>query len=271
MELLKFNRYEVLIDGTDYTNHVPFPLKWSELLDEQLDEASLQLVRVSIDNFEPLTNVTIKVWNDGAPDEVISHNFIVANDEAKEVPVGSGKYNHTLYLIEETKYLEGFQVRSHGYVDSLKDTYRTTLVSPAVDDESIFNAPLSFSKLTSSTSKVANRLPTPAYIVRWQEGKLQFKSEGCKIEVFQGAVKILEISGDAAVAAEPFNVETETGSVTITYSITCTANALYTFKLTYTLICTFLALSGTKWNARTIIERALILAEPLRQNDCPRF
>lgn len=271
MELLKFNRYEVLIDGTDYTNHVPFPLKWSALLDEQLDEASLQIVRVPIDNFEPLTNATIKVWNDGEPEDVISHNFIVANDEAKEVPVGSGKYNHTLYLIEETKYLEGFQVRSHGYVDSLKDTYRTTLVSPAVDDEAIFDAPLSFSKLTSPIPNGTNSFPTCANIVSWSEGKLQFKSEGCKIEVFQGAVKILEISGDAAVAAEPFNVETETGSVTITYSVTCTANALYTFKLTYTLICTFLALSGTKWNARTIIERALILSEPLRQNDCPRF
>ncbi|MGN1094501.1 MAG: hypothetical protein ACI4SC_05925 [Candidatus Neoclostridium sp.] len=62
MKELKFNRYEVIIDGTDYTNHVPFPLKWSELLDEQLDEASLQLVRVPIDNFESLINATVKVW-----------------------------------------------------------------------------------------------------------------------------------------------------------------------------------------------------------------
>lgn len=59
MELLKFNRLKVLIDGTDYTNHVPFPFKWSALLDEQLDEATLELVRVPIENFEPHLGVVV--------------------------------------------------------------------------------------------------------------------------------------------------------------------------------------------------------------------
>lgn len=59
MELLKFNRLKVLIDGTDYTNHVPFPFKWSALLDEQLDEAALELMRVPIENFEPLLGVVV--------------------------------------------------------------------------------------------------------------------------------------------------------------------------------------------------------------------
>lgn len=271
MEELKFNRYEVIIDGTDYTNHVPFPLKWSALLDEQLDEASMQLVRVPVDNFEALINVTVKVWNDEAPDDVITHNFLVANDEAKEVPVGSGKYNHSLYLIEETKYLEGFQVRSHGYVDSLRNNYRVNLVSPSVDDESIFDKPLSFSKLTSPIPVGVNTFPTCANIVSWTEGEIEFKPEGCKIEVYQGVVKKLEISGNAAITDGQFSVQTQTGDVTIIYTIMCVANALYTFSLTYKLISTNLALSGAKWNARSVIERALILAEPLRQNDCPRF
>ena len=111
MELLKFNRLKVLIDGTDYTNHVPFPFKWSALLDEQLDEATLELVRVPTENFEPLLDVVVKVWNDSDETRVITHNMLVANDEAHEIPVGSGKYNHTLYLIEETKYLEGLTFR----------------------------------------------------------------------------------------------------------------------------------------------------------------
>ena len=59
MELLKFNRLKVLIGGTDYTNHVPFPFKWSALLDEQLDEAALELMRVPIENFEPLLGVVV--------------------------------------------------------------------------------------------------------------------------------------------------------------------------------------------------------------------
>lgn len=81
MELLKFNRLKVLIDGTDYTNHVPFPFKWSALLDEQLDEATLELMRVPIDNFEPLLGVVVSknlaLWYLKTQKEIIRkpHNF----------------------------------------------------------------------------------------------------------------------------------------------------------------------------------------------------
>ena len=34
--------------------------------------------------------------------------FLLANDNGIESPVGSGKYDHEIYLIEQTKYLERF-------------------------------------------------------------------------------------------------------------------------------------------------------------------
>lgn len=118
-------KVEIEIDGvmTDCTRQVPFPVKWNNLLDEQLDEAEISVLQAKKDIFTPLTPVTISYYNEEAPDNVTIMHFLVAGDEATEVPVGSGKFNHSLSLIEETKYLEGFICRSQGYVNSLGRIY----------------------------------------------------------------------------------------------------------------------------------------------------
>ena len=270
MELLKFNRLKVLIDGTDYTNHVPFPFKWSALLDEQLDEATLELVRVPIENFEPLLDVVVKIWNDSDETRVITHNMLVANDDAHEIPVGSGKYNHTLYLIEETKYLEGFYVRSHGYVDPKNGNDKTIQVSPGLtNDLAKTNLNLTFTKLTSPVSPGNTNIPNCSGIMQW-EGTIDFKNQ-CKIEVYQGAIKIYDsaANGDDAVNGN-INVTLAAGNVMIVYSIVAATSALIDGCAIYSLSVTTNN-SFIEWTARSVIERALILAEPLREGDCPRF
>lgn len=220
------NKYSVFIEENgemrEYTEHVPFPIKVSELLDEQLDEANLSLVRVERENIPPLTKVEIETWNSalseltleekdvyigeeikgeflnrykvftvgarlsylaengievnslqgikvkgrlesddsliGKPITVISKEkgvyevtfqaeaderfvvesvtltvegvsvkekktFYVSSDSAEELPVGSGKYTHALYLIEETKWLERFIIPATGFVNALGRTY----------------------------------------------------------------------------------------------------------------------------------------------------
>lgn len=270
MELLKFNRLKVLIDGTDYTNHVPFPFKWSALLDEQLDEATLELVRVPTENFEPLLDVVVKVWNDSDETRVITHNMLVANDDAHEIPVGSGKYNHTLYLIEETKYLEGFYVRSHGYVDAKNGNDKTIQVSPGLTNDFVKpNLNLTFTKLTSPIAPGNTSIPNCSGIMQW-EGTIDFKNQ-CKIEVYQGAIKIYDSAAreDDAVNGN-INVTLSAGNVMIVYSIVATTSALIDGCAIYSLSVTTHN-SFNKWTARSVIERALILAEPLRKSDCPRF
>nr|DAR84808.1 MAG TPA: hypothetical protein [Caudoviricetes sp.] len=127
MEELTLNSFNVQIekDGSmqDCTEQVPYPLKWSNLLDEQLDEGSLSVLRSPTKIFPPLTKVRITLWNESDSQNPIIFNFFVASDAAEETPPGSGKYNHTLYLIEETKFLEGFICRSQGYVNSLGRIY----------------------------------------------------------------------------------------------------------------------------------------------------
>lgn len=116
MQTLKQNTIKVEINGIDYTKNVQFPYKFSNLLDEQLDEASLTLVKCKDKIFKPLTDVKVTI-TDGA--KQIIQNMLVASDKADEIPVGSGKYKHELYLIEQTKYLECFVVRSIGFFNPL--------------------------------------------------------------------------------------------------------------------------------------------------------
>ena len=120
------NSFKITIEENDYTKFVPFPIKWQDLLDEQLDEATLTLLQVQdVKNFKPLTEVTITIYYINENNNSTSHkiNMLVLSDKADEVPSGSGKYNHELSLIELTKWLEGFMVRSHGYVNSLGKNY----------------------------------------------------------------------------------------------------------------------------------------------------
>lgn len=49
--------------------------------------------------------------------------FLVANDTSIENPVGSGKYDHEIYLIEQTKYLERFIGDSITFTNALGKTY----------------------------------------------------------------------------------------------------------------------------------------------------
>ena len=207
----------------DYTANVPFPVKISELLDEQLDEGSLTVFHVQRKTFAPFTKVEIETWNSsitekkveplsyvsiteelkgsflnkykewtvsvtaylfhagierssvlgivvsgklkgeqsigsGTPitekatgkgvtsvtfrsetDEVFTLDsvtltvegvgakkkraFFVATDKADEKPVGSGYFNHELYLIEETKWLERFLIPATGFVNALGRNY----------------------------------------------------------------------------------------------------------------------------------------------------
>ena len=70
MEILTNNKFSVMIDGTDYTKNVPFPIKWNNLLDEQLDEANISLIFAPKDIFPMLSEVTVRLWNESNPEKV---------------------------------------------------------------------------------------------------------------------------------------------------------------------------------------------------------
>lgn len=141
------NKISVYIGGVDYSDYVVSPLKMGNLLDEQLDEVNLTLRYINKEYFEPQTLVRIIISNvpeasydEDMKAEILGNSdysftgsslnsddghlycavsrgeltqryekyFIVASDNAAERPVGSGRFEHEIYLIERTKILEGF-------------------------------------------------------------------------------------------------------------------------------------------------------------------
>lgn len=124
------NQYDVYINGKLYTHYAVMPLKWGNLLDERLDECYLSLRYIPVEVFPPLTPVKIVLHNKVHFNENIDHQqdktlyFVVANDNAVvEVPVGSGYYNHDLYLLETTKLAECTIVDSLTFTNDLGRNY----------------------------------------------------------------------------------------------------------------------------------------------------
>ena len=154
----------------DYTKYIIASFKFANLLDEQLDEATITLKRV-LDKayFKPMTRIRVVATNspkarysqemadkirlesdlkfsliDGEYKsydkrttfyydtntkritQISIKEFLLANDTSIENPVGSNKYDHEIYLIEQTKYLERFIGDSITFTNALGKSYEDT-------------------------------------------------------------------------------------------------------------------------------------------------
>lgn len=119
------------IDGTPV-----FPLGIGELLDERLNEAYITIVNSKTPVFRPCTEIMVMV-KDG---EAINgrYYFIVARDDAAEMPIGSGLYKHDLYLIERTKLLEGVLGQTVTFTNTgMASASNVVVISPSVDGDKI--------------------------------------------------------------------------------------------------------------------------------------
>lgn len=104
--------------------HGIFPLKTANLLDEQLDEVELQFKSINRATFRPNTLCKLLITvTYGSETDTKEEYFVVANDKATEYPIGSGRFNHELYLIESTKILEGYICDTLTFTNPLGNVY----------------------------------------------------------------------------------------------------------------------------------------------------
>lgn len=96
------------------------PYNYAELLDERLDEAYLTLY--GLEEEQPLLLHEMKVMSNSDSNK-FEHHMIVASDNVTELPAGSGRYKHELYLIELTKLLEGYIGQSLTFTNPLGKLY----------------------------------------------------------------------------------------------------------------------------------------------------
>lgn len=119
---------KIYINGINFTPYLVQPIKWGNFLDEQLDELYFTLQNVSYKSFQPMDQVEIVLTlvNPYKNSTETLHKFyFIANDNATEIPVGSGKYAHDLYCIELTKLLEMYVVDSLTFTNILNREYGT--------------------------------------------------------------------------------------------------------------------------------------------------
>lgn len=124
------NSAVIYINGINLTAFTVMPLKWGNFLDERLDEMYIGLRHCPFENFKPLTPVEIHFSNElyfGSTTVDTQTNikrYLIADDQnATENPVGSGLYDHDLYIIEITKLLECIAVDTNTITNDLGRSY----------------------------------------------------------------------------------------------------------------------------------------------------
>lgn len=139
------NKIAVYVNGINLTRYVVLPIKWANLLDEQLDEAVISLRNCPVKVIPPLTPVEIRIDNsvilqkghNPVYTSALTKYMIVADQpDSNENPVGSGRYDHDLAIIEVTKLLERVIVDSLTYTNDLGRTYNfmAKIVDPVITE-----------------------------------------------------------------------------------------------------------------------------------------
>lgn len=124
------NEIAVYIDGINLTRYVVQPIKWANLLDEQLDEAVISLRNCAKKVIPPLTPVEIRITNSVTMGSSTVYSksetkYMVVADQpdSNENPVGSGRFDHDFGIIEATKVLERVVVDSITYTNASSKIY----------------------------------------------------------------------------------------------------------------------------------------------------
>lgn len=124
------NKVAVYIDGINLTRYVVQPIKWANLLDEQLDEAVISLRNCPKKVIPPLTPVEIRITNSVIMGSATVYSktetkYMVVADQpdSNENPVGSGRFDHDFGIIEATKVLERVVVDSITYTNASSKIY----------------------------------------------------------------------------------------------------------------------------------------------------
>lgn len=248
--------FTVSINGKLYPKAV-FPLKTADLLDEQLDEAYLTMVLCKEEHFDMLSRVQINARTKNAYGQITSEksfNYVIANDKSTLTIKDKKLYKHEIYLIEETKLLEGLVGDSIVFTNTLGNIY--TLNAP-------LSTPISsesrFPEKTPSTYKAVLEIGTeftfvPASVI--YENQANF--DGGKLTVLYGGEPIFES------ISFPYTTVLQEGMYVARYEsefeMPAGGEATKTVEYYFNVIKNRYPLK--KWTITDVVQRTLDLIEP---------
>nr|DAD76307.1 MAG TPA: hypothetical protein [Siphoviridae sp. cttDR14] len=279
------NKFKVTINDIDYTSHAIYPLKWGELLDERLDEAYFTLKFIDkAEPFQPLDKVSISI-NDGT--KIV--NYYVANDKVDNNPVGSNLYTHTLYVIEETKFLEAFICDTLTFRNALLAREGTQAQYDAtklgIDGWTLPKASLSFKPKNPQMVGADLILPTLSSVFSdiLHGGAGDLTQISVLVAGYDNKTTEIIVDKDGEIERITDFNKSETITLGITTTIIYHLVVKHTVPgnpsdVTYYYLGFEYIINGVenrlplkKWTITDVVNRCLELAEPLREGENPRF
>lgn len=115
--------------------HPVFPLGFSSLLDERLDEAYVTFYNAEKNEYKPTDIFALTFYENGVA--VKNLGLCVAMDRVTNLPLGSERYKHELSLIEPTKLAEGIQCQTLTFTNDLGKVYTANAkaVAPVIPED----------------------------------------------------------------------------------------------------------------------------------------
>lgn len=271
-----------------------FPFSWGELLDERLDEAYITVYDSPEANYKRLTDAKISITNGT---KVKDEYFIIASDNAVELPVGSGKYKHEIYLIERTKLLEGIfcstitftNTKSNNYLGTGKTPWEdvgglyeyswtvpsdfTSPIPRAVENGKPFTFPsaeeMAEDMLPFVSAQIGGNAQVSYFAQFTNAAQTQTKTyyTGCS---YEGSEESKSFAMSAPVTVTP------TGSIVLNYTLCYSATTLgteyyFAYFLRFSLNAITNHLPLKRWSITDCITRACELAEPLFAGQAPKY
>ena len=144
--------------------HPVFPLGFSNLLDERLDEAYVTFYNAKKDEYKPTDIFALTFYENGVA--VKNLGLCVAMDRVTNLPLGSERYKHELSLIEPTKLAEGIQCQTLTFTNDLGKVYTANAkdLSPTVSSTRELDYSITikdvYKSLISSTEQITLRSAT---------------------------------------------------------------------------------------------------------------
>lgn len=271
----KFNTYKVVIDGEDVTRHVPFPIKWQKLLDEQLDITRISMKRMPQKIIHPLTPASVTMTD--KRDNVISIPAVITTDSTTEVPLGSGTYNHEVFMLEETKILEGIVVDALTFTNDLGRNYaeNAVTVNPDVNNKGeaftlanvkSFKTPILIGESFTFPS-IADVFGITTFV---DDNKMTISRNN---DVIFSSNAVNKVSGDTLVGQVSYTAKLEEGEYKAVYYAhrNSSIGKDYETTVTYTFHVVENRDPLPRWNIASVIDRVLDVAEPHLDGIAPRF
>ncbi len=290
--------FNIKLNNKDITKYAVYPLTFEYVLDNALDQAYMELrLTARKTPYKPFSLIEIKVSETEITEDTESTIFYLASDEV-EVNMKTGKANHKLLLIEETKILERFICSAKSFVNPLYRDYDSHAAYPyesnlgssidrnynwvlennivALTDNAVYN----IYKTTTVTipALISNPGSEPTYpvIYKFQNNYSQNTYDIREIRVIDDENKnvIAVYRDDETMTTNDLTLQIDHSyviSAALSGDLPNIAEGVYSVNVDYNFGIMGNSAPKENLNITTVVNQLLDVAEPIRKSVTPRF